>query len=159
MLTTDSSLHRPPTAPRRLGKQKLITFQIGGETYGLPIDRVKQILDEFNPHGDLGKGHGLVRYQNQTLTLLYPAQLFPAGSGPAACQYLMICAIAQGQSVGIPLPQLPRVMEVSENQFQPIPELYRQVGLPAAVTALIQLENDRDLFFLDLEQLVALQTL
>jgi chemotaxis signal transduction protein len=142
---------------RHAVKQKLITFQIGSETYGLPIDRIKQIVDEFNPHGVLDNGHGLVRYQNQTLTLLYPARLFPAYSNSQSCDYLMI-AIAQGQMVGIPLPQLPRVMEVTEQQFQPVPDLYRQVGISPAIKALIHLEQGANLFVLDLEQLVLLQT-
>jgi chemotaxis signal transduction protein len=156
MLSTNVFPQRP-SVTRHAAKQKLITFQIGSETYGLPIDRIKQILDEFNPHGVLDNGHGLVRYQNQTLTLLYPARLFPTSSSLQSCDYLMI-AIAQGQTVGIPLPQLPRVMEVTELQFQPVPDLYRQVGISPAVKALIQLEQGSSLFVLDLEQLVLLQT-
>jgi chemotaxis signal transduction protein len=156
MLSTNVFPQRQSSS-RQSAKQKLITFQIGFETYGLPIDRIKQIVDEFNPHGVLDNGHGLVRYQNQTLTLLYPTQLFPASDSSQRYDYLMI-AIAQGQTVGIPLPQLPRVMEVTEQQFRPVPDLYRQVGISPAIKALIHLEQGTNLFVLDLEQLVLLQT-
>jgi chemotaxis signal transduction protein len=154
-LSTDRQ--RPPTP--RLAKRKLISFQLGDELYGLPIDRVKQILDEFDPHGDWGNGHELVRFQNQSLTFLRPDRLFPGATDLTTYSYLMICAIAQGQSIGIPLPQLPKVVEVTEDQFQPLPNLYRQAELPTAVIALIHLEGDREMFFLDPDQLVLLPQL
>jgi chemotaxis signal transduction protein len=161
MLSTELSTDRfatmrQKTAAPRLAKRKLITFELGTEMYGLPIDRVKQILDEFKPHGDWGNGHGLVRYQDQTLTFLHPAKFFPGATDDTTYDFMMVCVIAGSQSVGIPLPQLPRVIEVTEAQFQPIPDLYRQAELPLAVTALIHLEEDREMFFLDPEKLVLL---
>jgi chemotaxis signal transduction protein len=158
MFSTHSSPRRQQAATPRIAKHKLISFELGSETYGLPIDRVKQILDEFNPHGDLGNGRGLVRFQNQTLTFLDLKYLFPGDRDSRICNYLMICAIASGKFVGLPLPQLPRVLEVAADRFQPIPDLYRQSGLPSAVTSLIYLEGDRELFYLDLEQLIPIQT-
>lgn len=154
---SNSSPRRQHIAKPRLVKHKLICFELGNETYGLPIDRVKQILDEFNPHGDLGNGRGLVRFQTQTLTLFDLKYLFPSNRDTRICNFLMICAIAEGKYVGLPLPQLPRVLEVAEDRFQSVPELYRQSGLPSAVTALIHLESDRELFYLDLEQLIPAQ--
>lgn len=54
-------------------------------------------------------------------------------------------AIAGERSIGLPLPQLPRVLEVAADRLQTIPDLYRQAGLPPAVTSPIYLEGDREL--------------
>ena len=139
---------------KRQIKRKIITFQLGTEWYALPIEKVQRILDEFSPHGDLGNGRGLVRAQQETLTLMDPAHLFPSSLDDRERQYLMVCSLAGGRSAGIPVPQLPRVFEILEEQIQPIPELYQHSGVPAGVVGLIHLqEGPEEVFYLDLDHL------
>lgn len=134
-------------------KQKLIAFQLGSEFYALPIARVQCILDEFAAHGELGNGRGLIRFQNQSLTLFDLASLFPNQRDTRERPYLLVCYLSEGQLVGIPVPQLPRAIEIAESQMQPIPAMYREAGLPSVVTALIHLDDNREMFFLDLDAL------
>lgn len=144
--------HQSP-AKRQL-RRKIISFQLGLEWYALPIEQVQRILDEFTPHGSLQKGRGLVRLEDQALTWVDPACLFPGNSEDRNRTYLMVCSLAEGRSVGIPVPQLPKVFEVVEDQIQPVPDLYQQSGSPAGIKGIIHL-NEHQVFLLDLEQLLS----
>jgi chemotaxis signal transduction protein len=137
------------------GSHKLVIFQLGNEHYGLPLQCVQGIFNRFKQQCDLDNGHCLMQFQDKPLTLLDSACLLSGDHDAKSCDYLIVCAIANGNTIGIPLPELPRVCEVAGNQLQPIPESYRQAGFPAAIAALIYIAGDRELYVLDLEQLWA----
>jgi chemotaxis signal transduction protein len=131
-------------------RQKLISFTLGKESYAFPIHHVQRILDEFQTHGDTGQGISLTRVDGETLTIWDLQCLFTQVVRESIPKFLMICQAQRDQSIGIPLEQLPSVIEVTQSQIQPLPALYRALDLPEAVTGVVCLAQDRELFFLDL---------
>jgi chemotaxis signal transduction protein len=131
-------------------RQKLIAFTLGKESYAFPLHHVQRILDEFQAHGDTGKGVSLTRVDGETLTIWDLQCLFTQAVRKLAPKFLMICQAQGDQSIGIPLEQLPSVIEVTQSQMQPLPTLYQSLDLPKAVTGVVCLAQDRELFFLDL---------
>jgi chemotaxis signal transduction protein len=136
-------------------RHKLLVFQLGNEHYGLPLLCVQGIFNRSKHQCDPENGHCCMQFQGSPLTLLDSARLLSGDHDVKSCNYLIVCAIASGSAIGIPSPELPYVWEVADSQLLPIPQSYRQAGFPPAITALIYIAGDRELYVLDLEQLWA----
>ncbi len=152
---TTASRWRERRRPQMSGsKRKIVVFRLGQERYALPINRVQQILDDYTSYGELEGGQSLLQRQGDTITVVDPSQLFVTSRDSSERTYLIICRLQTGDLVGIPVPQLPKVFDVSEAQMMPLPDQYRRAGLPTVVETLIQLDEQRDVFFLDVDQLL-----
>ncbi|MCL1465422.1 chemotaxis protein CheW [Argonema galeatum] len=138
----------------RTPMRKLVSFQLGNERYAISIDRVQHVINEFTPHGVLHSGRSLVEYKNEIITLIDPAKIFISSHDERERQYLIICTLKEGQRIGIPIPEIPTVLEIAEDKFGKIPELYQQGNLSSAIQNIIQITNDKIMFYLDLEELV-----
>jgi len=138
----------------RIPMRKLVSFQLGNERYAISIDRVQHVINEFTPHGVLHSGRSLVEYKNEIITLIDPAKIFISSHDERERQYLIICTLKEGQRIGISIPEIPTVLEVAEDKFGEIPELYQQSNLSSAIQNIIQITNDKIVFYLDLEELV-----
>ena len=147
--TKHQSLTRTPT-------EKLVVFQVGNEHFAIPIERVQRVLKEFTPHGTLGSGRSLVRHQNETITLIDVSALFLAGSASSDSNYLIVCALNRGERFGIPIAEMPAILDVPLDQLSEIPELYRQGKLAPAVEKLIHSADGKAIFYLNLDKLVNL---
>ncbi|MFB2923575.1 chemotaxis protein CheW [Aerosakkonema funiforme] len=140
--------------PIRIPTQKLLCFQLGNERYAIPIDRVLHVLNEFTPHGALESDRSLVKYKDEIITLIYPSKLFVTSRDDRERQYLIVCTLKEGERFAIPVPEIPTVLEVGEDKFGEVPELYQQANLPAAIEKVIQSSDNNIVFYLNLDKLV-----
>ena len=154
--------------------RKLITFQLGSEKYAIPIEKVLRILDKFTPRAALKSGKSLLKEQEQIITLLDPSILLLSSQEPIARSYLIVCTLKSPnlsskarddeeknkpenavEYIGIPIPEVPKVLEIAEDKFGEVPEFYRQGNLSDAVEKIINLSEDEIVFYLNLESLYA----
>lgn len=138
----------------RTPMRKLVSFQLGSERYAIAIDRVQRVLKEFTPHAILLSGRGLAEYNNETIPLIDLSTLFVSSQDSRERHYLIVCLLQQGERLGIPVPDMPTILEVAEDKFDDIPALYRQNEMPEAINRLIHTAKGEVVFYIDLEQLV-----
>jgi chemotaxis signal transduction protein len=137
----------------RILKRKLVTFQLGQEKYAIAIERVQRVLHEFTPQGVLNSGQSLIAEGGQTITIVDLAAFFVSSEELRARHYLMICTLASREIFGIPVPEIPKVVEVLETEFSEVPALYRQGNYPAAIEKIICLPENQIVFYLNIDQL------
>ncbi|TAF01272.1 MAG: chemotaxis protein CheW [Oscillatoriales cyanobacterium] len=133
--------------------RKLVSFDLGSVYYAVPIERVQRVVKDFNPYGFLDSGNSLVRHQEELITLIDLSKIFKLTKSMADCNYLIVCTFNQGDRLGIPIPDMPKILEISEAAFCEIPLLYRQQQLPAAVEKLISAPDGSEVFYLNLDLL------
>lgn len=141
-------------AQSRLSMRKLICFQVAADRYALPIEQVQYILGEFTSYGSLHSSRSLVRFNNEDITLIDLSTLFASNADLRDRHYSIVCTLSQGDRLGLPVCELPTVLEVSTDKFSDLPRLYRQ-GLPPAVDKLIHISEGVEVFYLSLERLVS----
>ncbi|MBE9187552.1 chemotaxis protein CheW [Microcoleus sp. LEGE 07076] len=130
--------------------QKLVSFELGNVNYAVPIERVQRVVKDFNPYGFLDNGQSLVRHQEELITLINLSKIFFSSRSIADCNYLIVCTLNKSDRLGIPIPDMPKILEVSEASFCEIPELYRQQQLPAVIEKLIRAPDGSEVFYLNL---------
>jgi chemotaxis signal transduction protein len=135
----------------RTPARKLVSFQLGNVYYAVPIERVQRVVKDFNPYGFLDSGQSLVRHQEELIALINLSKIFPSSRSIADCNYLIVCTLNKSDRLGIPIPDMPKILEVSEEQFCEIPQLYRQDQLPTAVEKLIRAPDGLEVFYLNLD--------
>ena len=138
----------------RITAQKLVTFQLGSEYYAIPIERVQRVLKEFTAHGTLQTGCRLVRDHNETITIIDLSTLFISSHDERERHYLIVCTLYHGERLGIPIPEMPAILEVPKDQFSEIPELYRQGNLAAAIQNIINTPEGKVVFYINLDLLI-----
>jgi len=135
----------------RTPARKLVSFQLGNVYYAVPIERVQRVVKDFNPYGFLDSGQSLVRHQEELIALINLSKIFPSSRSIADCNYLIVCTFNKSDRLGIPIPDMPKILEVSEEQFCDIPQLYRQNQLHPAVEKLIRAPDGLEVFYLNLD--------
>ena len=134
------------TAPR-----KLVAFELGNVYYAVPIERVQRVVKDFNPYGFLDSGQSLVRHQEELITLINLSKIFPSSRSIADCNYLIVCSLNKSDRLGIAIPDMPKILEIAEESFCEIPELYRKQQLPPVIEKLIRAPDGSEVFYLNLE--------
>ncbi|HEY9850648.1 MAG TPA: chemotaxis protein CheW [Leptolyngbyaceae cyanobacterium] len=140
--------------PNRTLARKLVVFQLGSEKYAISIERVYRILNNFKLHGVSESGRSLISYNNEIITIIDPSQLLVSSRDDRERQYLIICTLIDGQNFGITVPEIPSVLEVAEDKFGDVPEIYQQGKVSDAIEKAIQLEDSKILFYLNLDKLM-----
>ena len=135
----------------RTPPQKLVSFELGNVYYAVPIEKVQRVVKDFNPYGFLDSGQSLVRHQEELITLINLSKIFPSSRSIADCNYLIVCSFNQSDRLGIPIPDMPKILEISEESFCEIPELYRQQQLPLVIEKLIRAPDGSEVFYLNLD--------
>ena len=135
----------------RTAARKFVSFELGNVCYAVPIERVQRIVKDFNPYGFLDSGQSLVRHQEELITLINLSKIFPSSRSIADNNYLIVCNLNKSERLGLPVPNMPKILEVYEESFCEIPELYRQNQLPAAVEKLIRAPDGSEVFYLNLD--------
>ena len=131
--------------------QKLVSFELGNVSYAVPIERVQRVVKDFNPYGFLDSGQSLVRHQEELITLINLSKIFPSSRTIADCNYLIVCTLNKSDRLGIPIPDMPKILEISAEKFEEIPELYRQQQLPLVIEKLIRAPDGSEVFYLNLD--------
>lgn len=135
----------------RIIPKKFVSFELGNVYYAVPIERVERIVTNFNPYGLLPGGNSLVRHQEELITLINLSQIFPSDGSRLDSNYLIVCTLNKNERLGIPIPDLPKILEISEESFCEIPELYRQQQLPPVIEKLIRAPDGSEVFYLNVE--------
>jgi chemotaxis signal transduction protein len=135
----------------RTQSRKLLAFEMGREKYAIPIERVQRVIPEFRPYGVLSTGESLVRHQEETIAVIDVSKLFVSSNTETDRNYLIICYGKEKELLGIPLPEMPKILEIGEDKFGEIPESYRQ-NLYPAVEKLIHSPNGVEFFYLNLDK-------
>lgn len=135
----------------RKAARKLVAFELGSVRYAVAIERVQRVVKDFNPYGFLEGGQSLVRHQDELIVLIDLSKIFPTTRTIADCNYLIVCTLNKSELLGIPIPDMPKILEVYEENFEGIPELYRHDRLPAAVEKLVRSPDGSEVFYLNLD--------
>ena len=130
---------------------KFVSFDLESVYYAVPIERVQRVIKDFNPYGFLDNGNSLVRHQEELISVINLSKIFPGSRSIADCNYLIICTFNKGESLGIPVPDMPKILETSEERFCEIPLLYRENNLSSAVEKLIRAPDGTEVFYLNLD--------
>lgn len=138
----------------RIPTEKFLVFTLENKRYAIPLLRVLRVVKEFTPQGTLITGRSLAKEQNETIVIFDICSLLSTNVHPSDCHFLIICSVNNSGRVGIPIPDMPAILEISHNQFSEVPELYRQSGLSAAIERLIHV-SESVIFYLDIDKLVA----
>jgi chemotaxis signal transduction protein len=135
----------------RTPPRKLVSFELGNVYYAVPIERVQRVVKDFNPYGFLDSGQSLVRHQEELITLINLSKIFPSSRSISDCNYLIVCSLNKSDRLGIPIPDMPKILEISEESFCEIPELYRKQQLPPVIEKLIRAPDGYEVFYLNLD--------
>ena len=131
--------------------RKLVSFELGSVNYAVPIEKVQRVVKDFNPYGFLDSGQSLVRHQEELITLINLSKFFPSSRSIADCNYLIVCSLNKSDRLGIAIPDMPKILEIAEESFCEIPELYRQQQLPPLIEKLIRAPDGSEVFYLNLD--------
>ncbi|MEG4806486.1 chemotaxis protein CheW [Microcoleus sp. F8-D3] len=135
----------------RIAPKKIVFFEVGKIYYAVPIERVERIVKNFKAYGLLPNGNSLVRHQEELITLINLSKIFPSDGCKVECNYLIVCTLNKSDRLGIPIPDMPKILEISEESFCEIPELYRQQQLPPVIEKLIRAPDGSEVFYLNLD--------
>ncbi|MEG4318121.1 MULTISPECIES: chemotaxis protein CheW [unclassified Microcoleus] len=135
----------------RTPPRKLVSFELGSVNYAVPIEKVQRVVKDFNPYGFLDSGQSLVRHQEELITLINLSKFFPSSRSIADCNYLIVCTLNKSDRLGIAIPDMPKILEIAEESFCEIPELYRQQQLPPLIEKLIRAPDGSEVFYLNLD--------
>ena len=134
----------------RVSPKKFVSFELGNIYYAVPIERVERIVKDFNSYAVLPSGNSLVRHQEELVTIINLSKIFPSSRSIADCNYLIVCTLNKSDRLGIPVPDMPKILEISEESFCEIPELYRKQQLPPVIEKLIRSPDGSEVFYLNL---------
>lgn len=146
--------HTKRNQQQRIPTRRLLCFQSGGERYAIPIQRVQRILAEFPVHGVLPGGRSLVHCHGEDITVVDLSQVFVHAQPLPTPNYLIVCTLETGERLGLPVSELPTVLDATEAMFGELPEVYRQGNLPLAIANLIHVAENSEFFYLNLDQLL-----
>lgn len=160
---------------------KLVCFRCAREYYAVDISQVEHILPEFTLHGCLEGGRSLVKYKEQAIAVLdlhqlfFPHQKISEHEGCTLCKYLIICHLSNSLNsanniqhklsapptsrFAIPTMEMPTILEITANQLEELPALYRQgtpssPPAPKAIEKLIHTTDEKTIFYLNLANLI-----
>jgi len=139
---------------------RVIVFQIGNYVCALPINAVLQVTETPSELQQHLQGLSLVWHENRTIMLLnlhekLSAQLRSGESITA--EFLILTQTRQGELCGIPVDQLPTMMELPMEGIQPLPRVYRQTYVYnlARFVSFVQFEENQQkqaIYLLDVDE-------
>ncbi len=138
----------------RIPTKKLVYFELGKEKYAVAIEQVNYVVHEFTFHGVMENGISIVQERDRTIPIIDLSVIFLSSKEVRQSQYLIVCKLDSGNILGIPLPDMPAILEVPTDKFTDIPELYRQNNLHPAVEKIIQVMDKVPIFYINLEKII-----
>lgn len=153
--------------------QRLITFKLCQETFGVKLASVHKVTTLDRLYGDpSGTGVSLTTYQDRELVVIdvghrifgKTQQLIPPQAKSLDAleshlnplvRFLLILQPEPNRLVGLPIDSPPSIQSIQISAFQPLPDLYRQHGNIHCVSSLsIELRDRPSIFLLDVDSLV-----
>lgn len=136
----------------RVAIHKLVGFKLANEHYAIAISQVRYILNEFITQGTLKSGHSLVRHHNEVITLIDLSQGFQTIEPEAVPHYLIVCTTESGDLLGLPVVEIPIILEIPADQFRELPQLHqREIG-KYGVEKLISTPTNATVFYLNVDR-------
>ena len=133
--------------------QKLVVFRVESDRYAIPVERVQSVLEHGQAYAELPTGQSLIQVNEIMVTLVQPERLL-LGKALTTNHYLIICILDQGELLGIPVATMPSTVDVTSEQFEALPTLYRQGDLSPGVEKLIRASDAEMMFYLNVDRLV-----
>jgi purine-binding chemotaxis protein CheW len=136
---------------------------MGDVNLALHINSIAKVLPQTKVYGSGLNGVGIAHLGDREVTVfdLYQ-RLFQSSSSKDAFQgsYLMIIKNRQSELIGIPVTEVPTLMEIPLSCIRVLPESYRNAdifGFATHVAVIPAMEPPMTIFMLDIEQLLALR--
>lgn len=131
-------------------ESQLVSFEVAGQEYALPIERVQEIVqvpDQFTevpntpPHV-----LGVMTLRNRLLPLVSLREMFglPAADLSEANK-IVVVALDGGQSVGVVMDSVKEVLRVSRSVIDPMPALLARTGNLGEIEAICRLAQGKRL--------------
>lgn len=150
--------------------EQLISFQLRGEWFAVPVTAVQKVIPMGKIYGDPNNtGISLALHQGQEIMVVdvghrifnETAQSKKLAATPAednamrtSHQCLVLVKTAEGGVVGVPIDSQPIIRRAGQSQFSPLPSSYLDRGNINCVSSMIVDDGGTEpLFLLDPEQL------
>lgn len=134
--------------------QKLIVFGMGNVNLALPIDSVYKVVNKIPVYSSSFSGVGITHIGDREVTIVELHRRFFAPKG----SYLIIAQNREGELYGIPVAQVPALMEIPQSSLRVLPESYRHAdifGFATHVAVIFEVEPSMTIFLLDVDQLLS----
>lgn len=134
--------------------QKVIVFGMGNVNLALPIDTVYKVVNQIPVYGGGLSGVGITHIGDREVTVVELHRRFFAPMG----SYLIVIKNRQGELYGIPIVQVPALMEIPQSSLRVLPESYRHAdifGFATHVAVIFEVEPPMTIFLLDVDQLLS----
>lgn len=108
---------------------KLIVFPMGQLRLAVPMNNISRVINCPKVYSSGLNAAGVSTVGDRELTIVnLHQQLFgrPAPSTPERPGYLVLSPSPTGELIGIPTPETPLLLEVTESQVRELPQSYRQ---------------------------------
>lgn len=136
--------------------QKVIVFGMGNVNLAVPIDTVYKVVKQIPVYGNELSGVGITHIGDREVTVVELHRRFFAPKG----NYLIIAKNKAGELYGIPITQVPTLMEIPQSSLRALPESYRHVdifGFATHVAVISEVEPPMTIFLLDVDQLLSVR--
>jgi purine-binding chemotaxis protein CheW len=142
---------------------KVVVFKMGDVSLALHVHSVAKVTPQTTVYGSGLHGVGLAHLGDREVTVvdLYE-RLFQSSSFNNALnsRYLMIVKNRHGEFFGIPVSEVPSLMEIPLSCIRVLPESYRNAdifGFATHVAVIPATEPPMTIFMLDVEQLLVMR--
>ncbi len=102
----------------------IVVFKLGHREVALPQNCIRRIIQTPSALDINEEGYGLMLWEGQTVTLVDLNRLASVPS--ATIPFLVLFQSTTGPLFGIPVAEIPYLMEIPLTTIQPIPALYRE---------------------------------
>jgi purine-binding chemotaxis protein CheW len=128
-------------------RQRLVTFEVGGQEYALPLDSVREIVaTPENPTSVPGSDdavRGIMPYRNALLPLLSLRRLLGLPSAITTREYAVIVAVG-GVLIGFVADRMRAVLSVDPDRLEPAPQvLAARAGGETQIKEIYRAGHDR----------------
>jgi len=131
-------------------RRRLVSFEIGGQEYALPLDAVQEVLDAPEVLAALPASEDLVLgvapYRDTLLPVLSLRGLLGFARGAASGREKVIVARVSGALVGLLADRVQRIFPAEDNLIEPVPAVLRaRAGGEARISAMYRGEEGQRL--------------
>lgn len=142
--------HRLRTATESDDEIQLVSFEVAGQEYALPIEHVQEIVqvpEEFTEVPNT-PAHvlGVMTLRNRLLPMVSLREMFGLSAVDLSeANKIVVVALESGQSVGVVMDSVKEVLRVSQSVIDPMPSLLARSGNLGEIESICRLQQGRRL--------------
>ncbi|MBD2100631.1 chemotaxis protein CheW [Leptolyngbya sp. FACHB-261] len=136
---------------------KVTAFSIGNLNLALPIVSIYKVLNHTQVHGSGLNSVGIAYIEERELTVVDLHRRLLGTGAPTQARYLIVIQNQIQELYGIPVLEIPVLMEVPLSRIRVLPESYRRadtLSIASHVALIHQMDAALTLFLLDVEQIL-----